>query len=150
MAQASPTPHAMKRLLPPGRLPLALAVTLLLGACGGGGTKLDLGALSGQFAAAAPALKAQADGAAKALQAGDYTAGLKALAALAKEPDKLTEEQRNAMIAAASQVQILVSERPSKEDDSVHQLVEDMMAALEGRPARKVGAIPLPEDTAPQ
>lgn len=139
----------MKRLLSTGRLLPALAIALLLGACGGGGG-LDTSGLSGQFAGAAPALKAQADSAAKALQAGDYAAGLKALTALAKEPDKLTEEQRTAMIGAASQVQTRISERPPTDDLSVHQLVEDMMAALEGRPARKVGTIPLPEDAAPE
>ncbi|MFN0067039.1 MAG: hypothetical protein ACKVYV_05320 [Limisphaerales bacterium] len=140
----------MNRLLPPACRALGAALALLLSACGGGGTKLDTAALAAPFAAAAPALKSQADAAVKALKGGDHLAGVKALGALAKEHARLSEEQRAAMIDATAQVQTRLAEQPTANDMAVHQAIEDMMAALEGRPAKKVGEVGRPTDAAPE
>lgn len=138
----------MKPLKIPFSLPnrvLAMMAMLLLTACGGGGAKVDVTALTAAFASAPAEIKTQVETAARAMGGGDYQAGLKALVAVAKQPDKLSEEQAAAMAAVAEQIGRALAERPTDHDMALHQLMEEMMAGLHGRQAARVGAVGMPE-----
>jgi hypothetical protein len=129
----------------PSPLPVAAvlaAVSLLLAACGGGSTKLDVEPLRAPFASAAAELKAPAEAALQALQAGRHAEGLQALLPVARARDKLTDEQRDALAAVAANVQIIATQAAGSDNLAVQQAVEDLMAALENRPASKVSVNP--------
>lgn len=127
-----------------GRL-LVVAAALGLTACGGGGAKVDVAALTAAFVSAPAEIKAQVDSAVRAMGGGDYQTGLKALVAVAQQPEKLSQEQAAAMTAVAEQVGRAISERPTDHDMALHQLMEEMMAGLHGRQAARVGAVGMPE-----
>lgn len=134
----------MKRLLVPSLSALLAALGLLLAGCGGGGgAKLETAELTEAFASGDAALKTSADEAVKLLTSGKYLEGTTSLVKLAQTGgDKLTEPQKNALINACASIQLVISEDASKNDERIHQAVENLMAAVEGRDASKVGVTP--------
>lgn len=121
---------------------LAAFGLMLAAGCGSSATKMDTKDLEAAFASADAGLKASVDEAAKALNAGKLFEGATSLVNVAKASDKLTDEQKNAMINIGATIQLQMSEDDSKGDLKVWQAVEDMMAALEGMAPAQVGVNP--------
>ncbi len=124
---------------------LLLGFALTLAGCGGGsGSGADTKEVEAAFASADPALKGPADEAVKAIKAGQYLEGANALLAVAKaSADKeLSEPQENAIVNLGAAIQMVLAAQGDKADLKVYQAIEDMMAALSGREASKVGTNP--------
>jgi hypothetical protein len=134
----------MKRLLAPCVASVLAALGLLLSGCGGSSaSKIDTAELTQAFASADASLKKPAEDAGKLLLAGKLLEGTTGLVKLAKDGgEKLTEPQKNALINLCASVQMVMSEDAAKVDEKVHQAVEDLMAALEGRDSGKIGINP--------
>ena len=134
----------MKRLLAPCVATVLAALGLLLSGCGGSSSsKIDTAELAQAFSGADAALKTSTDEAAKLLNGGKLLEGTTTLVKVAKEGgEKLTEPQKNALINLCASVQMVMSESSKPADEKVHQAVEDLMAALEGRDSGKVGINP--------
>lgn len=123
------------------RILTLLAAALLLAGCGSA-AKVETDEFERAFASADPALKGPADEAAKAIKTGLYFEGATALANLAKSGESMTDEQKNALINVGASIQKVMALEGDKADLKVHQAVDDMMAALEGRESAKVGVNP--------
>lgn len=124
---------------------LTAAGLLLAGGCGGGSskTKMDTADFSKAFATADAALKTSADEAAKALNSGKLFEGTTELVNLAKaNVEKLSDDQKNALINLSATIQMVMSEDGDKADLKVYQAVEDLIAALDSRESTRVGLTP--------
>ncbi len=119
-------------------------LALLLAGCGGTAkSKLDTTEFSSAFATADPAIKGPAEESVKALKAGKLFEGATALVATAKAgADKISPEQKNALINLGSSIQMVMSEDGNKADLKVYQAVEDLMSLLTDRESSKVGTTP--------
>ncbi len=103
---------------------------------------MDTAAFRQAFASADPALKSAADEVVKAVEANKLYEGAAGLANMAKSAARLTDEQKDAMYALGSGIQMVVSEDAARADLKVFQAIEDMVAALQGRTAVQVGTTP--------
>ena len=122
-----------------------LGLALLVAGCDKSNLeKADPTELVAAFDAADPALKTPATAAAKAAKAGNLLECASSLAAVAKAgvEKEISEPQRNALINLGTSIQKVMSEQGDKADLKVYQAIEDMMAALTGRDASKVGVNP--------
>lgn len=121
---------------------------LVAAGCGGGGKpKMDTADVEKAFASADASLKGPAEEAVKMLKAGKLLDGSTALANLAKSAEKLSEEQKNAMVNLGATIQLIMSADGDQADLKVYQAVDDMLSALEGRESTPVGVTP--DQTAP-
>src|ERR1051326_9120400 len=104
-----------------------IAIPMLLGGCSGGGTKGSPADVQAAAAKASAAFKAE-----KLLEAVD------ALAEIARKGG-LAQEQKDIIIDMVVKIQTIMSLNPDKQDIRVHQSVENVTAALEGRAPVVVG-----------
>src|ERR1041385_7709809 len=117
-----------------------IAIPMLLGGCSGGGTKVskDTTAFDKAFKSSPADVQAAAAKASAAFKAEKLLEAVDALAEIARKGG-LAQEQKDIIIDMVVKIQTIMSLNPDKQDIRVHQSVENVTAALEGRAPVVVG-----------
>ena len=117
-----------------------IAIPMLLGGCSGGGPKVskDTTAFVKAFKSSPADVQAAAAKASAAFKAEKLLEAVDALAEIARKGG-LAQEQKDIIIDMVVKIQTIMSLNPDKQDIRVHQSVENVTAALEGRAPVVVG-----------
>lgn len=117
-----------------------IAIPMLLGGCSSGGTKVskDTTAFDKAFKSSPADVQAAAAKASAAFKAEKLLEAVDALAEIARKGG-LAQEQKDIIIDMVVKIQTIMSLNPDKQDIRVHQSVENVTAALEGRAPVVVG-----------
>ncbi len=113
-------------------MPMSLAAALALAGCGGS-TQVDTAKLKQSFQGAPPNAKSQVDKAIASLGAKQFAPALLALRDAVRQGPP-TPEQSDALTDIIKQVQIIVAQNPKYDSPATYQAIEELDAALEGRP----------------
>jgi len=113
-------------------LVLAASVVCLLAACGASSSKVDTAKLQQAFQSAPAELKSEIDKAVAAIKAGNLAEAATPFKAAAKKGG-LTQEQKDAIVAVVTEIQMIASQDPQKFPTEAYRSISEVVPILEGQ-----------------